>query len=59
MTAVSINGKLRYKIELSTALSKQDIEKAILSDKNFLKKLDGKQPKRVIVIPGKIINFVI
>ena len=56
---VSINGKLRYKIELSTALSKQDIEKAILSDKNFLKKLDGKQPKRVIVIPGKIINFVI
>ncbi len=56
---VSINGKLRYKIELSTSLSKQDIKKAILSDKNFLKKLDGKQPKRVIVIPGKIINFVI
>ena len=56
---VSINGKLKYKIELSTDLSKEEIEKAIVSDENFMKKLDGNKPKRVIIIPGKIINFVV
>ena len=56
---VSINGKLKHKIELSTDLSKEEIEKAILSDENFIKKLDGKKPERVIIVPGKIINFVV
>ena len=56
---VSINGKLKYKIELPSDLSKEDIEAAILSDEIFIKKLEGNKPKRVIVIPGKIINFVI
>ena len=56
---VSINGKLKYKIELSNDLSKEEIEKAILSDENFIKKLDGNKPKRVIIVPGKIINFVV
>ena len=56
---VSINGKLKYKIELPTNLSKQEIEKEILTDQVFLKKLNGKKPKRVIIVPGKIINFVL
>ena len=56
---VSINGKLKYKIELATNLSKEEIENAILSDENFIKKLEGNKPKRVIIIPGKIINFVV
>ena len=56
---VSINGKLKYKIELSTNLSKDEIEEAILSDENFIKKLEGKNPKKIIIVPGKIINFVI
>ena len=56
---VSINGKLRYKIELSSELSKEQIQDKILSDSDFIKKLDGKKPKRIIIIPGKIINFVI
>ena len=51
--------KLKYKIELSTDLSKEEIEKVILSDENFIKKLDGNKPKRVIIVPGKIINFVV
>ena len=51
--------KLKYKIELATNLSKEEIEKAILSDENFVKKLEGNKPKRVIIIPGKIINFVV
>ena len=56
---VSINGKLKYKIELATNLSKDEIEEAILSDENFIKKLEGKNPKKIIIVPGKIINFVI
>jgi len=56
---VSINGKLKYKIELAANLSKDEIEDAILSDQNFLQKLEGNKPKRVIIVPGKIINFVI
>ena len=56
---VSINGKLRYKIELSSELSKEQIQDKILSDSDFIKKLDGKKPKRIIIVPGKIINFVI
>ena len=56
---VSINGKLKYKIELPTNLSKQEIEKEILADEVFIKKLHGLKPKKVIVVPGKIINFVI
>ena len=56
---VSINGKLKHKIELSLDLSKGEIEKEILSDKDFIKKLDGREPKRIIIVPGKIINFVV
>jgi len=56
---VSINGKLKHKIELTVGLSKDEIEKEILSDKDFIKKLDGREPKRIIIIPGKIINFVV
>ena len=32
---------------------------ANLKKKDFIKKLDGKKPKRIIIVPGKIINFVI
>ena len=59
MPLISINGKLKYKIELPSDFSKDEIEAAILSDEIFIKKLEGNKPKRVIVIPGKIINFVI
>ena len=56
---VSINGKLKYKIELATNLSKDEIEESVLSDENFIKKLEGKTPKKIIIVPGKIINFVV
>ena len=56
---VSINGKLKHKIELPLDLSQDEIEKEILSDKDFIKKLDGREPKRIIIVSGKIINFVV
>ena len=56
---ISINGKVRLKLELSLDLNKQEIEKIIITNPDVLSKLEGKSPKRVIVIHGKIINLVV
>ncbi|TVP50119.1 MAG: leucine--tRNA ligase [Mongoliibacter sp.] len=56
---VSINGKMRTKLTLSLALSKEEIEKAAMSDDTVQKWVEGKTPKKVIVIPGKIVNIVV
>ncbi|MBI4649601.1 MAG: leucine--tRNA ligase, partial [Bacteroidia bacterium] len=56
---VSFNGKLRFKKELKLNLSSQDVEKAILQDERTLKWLDAKTPKKIIFVPGKIINIVV
>lgn len=56
---VSFNGKMRFTIEVDASASKDDVEKAALADKNAEKWLDGKTPKKVIVVPGKIVNIVI
>lgn len=55
---ISFNGKLRFTIELSLDLSKEDIEKAVMEDEKTLAQLDGRVPKKVIVVPGKIVNIV-
>lgn len=56
---VSFNGKMRFKIELPTNLSKEEIEKEVLAAEQSVKWLEGKAPKKVIVVPGKIVNIVI
>ncbi len=56
---VSFNGKTRFKLELPTGSTKEEVEKAVLSSPEAAKWLDGKPPKRVIVVPGKIVNVVI
>jgi leucyl-tRNA synthetase len=55
---VSFNGKMRFTMELPLDMSKDDIEKAVLADEKTIAQLDGKTPKKVIVVPGKIINIV-
>lgn len=56
---VMVNGKMRTKIELSADLSKEEIEAAALADEKVQKWLDGKAPKKVIIVPKKIVNLVI
>ena len=56
---VSFNGKMRFKLELPTNLSKDDIEKAVLNAEESQKWLDGKTPKKIIIVPGKIVNIVV
>ena len=56
---VSFNGKTRYMVEASAGASKEEVEKIALSDDNAVKWLAGKEPKKVIVVPGRIVNVVV
>ena len=56
---VSFNGKMRFTLELPTTMAKEEIEKTVLANEQTLKYLDGNSPKKVIVVPGKIVNVVI
>ncbi|MDR1680386.1 MAG: leucine--tRNA ligase [Prevotellaceae bacterium] len=56
---VSFNGKMRFKKILPAGLPPAHIETAVLDDPQTAKYLDGKPPKKVIVVPGKIINIVL
>lgn len=56
---VSFNGKMRFKREYEVAMSREELEKAILSDQETQKWLEGKTPKKIIFVPKKIINIVL
>ncbi len=55
---ISFNGKMRFTLDLSLDLSKSEIEEAVMKDERTLKQLNGRTPKKVIVVPGKIVNIV-
>ncbi len=56
---VSFNGKVRFTVELPADMSKEDIEKHVLGLEQTQKQLDGNQPKKMIVVPGRIVNVVV
>ena len=56
---VQVNGKLRGKLEMSVDDSKQDIEAAARKVENVEKFIEGKTIRKVIVVPAKLINFVV
>ena len=55
---VSFNGKMRFKIELPTALSPKEVEVEVMAFEQTQKYLDGNTPKKIIVVPGRIVNVV-
>ena len=55
---VSFNGKVRFKRAYATSMSAAEIEQAILSDPQTAEQLQGNTPKKVIVVPNRIINIV-
>ena len=55
---ISFNGKMRFTMELSLDLSKEAIEEAVMSNEKTQTQLAGRVPKKVIVVPGKIVNIV-
>mgnify|MGYP002628103940 CR=1 FL=1 len=56
---VSFNGKMRFKLTLPADLSKEDVEAAVLNNEQSDKYLEGKTPKKVIVVPKRIVNIVV
>ncbi|MET4726447.1 leucyl-tRNA synthetase [Lysobacter enzymogenes] len=56
--AVQVNGKLRGTIEVAVSAPKDEIEKLALAEPNAVKYLEGLTVRKVIVVPGKIVNIV-
>ncbi|WP_420318786.1 leucine--tRNA ligase [Ekhidna sp.] len=56
---VSVNGKMRAKISFPADASKEEVESGALSNDTIQKWMDGKDPKKVIVVPKKIVNIVV
>lgn len=56
---VSINGKMKMNLNLGLTLAQPEVESILLADENFQKFLDGKAPKKIIFVKGKIINVVV
>lgn len=55
---ISFNGKMRFKIELPVDMGKDEIEAAVMAHEKTSEYLAGREPKKVIVVPGKIVNIV-
>ena len=56
---VSFNGKMRFKMELAVTMNPKQVEEAVLNSPEAEKWLQGKAPKKVIVVPKRIVNIVI
>ena len=56
---LQVNGKLRGSIRVAADAGKHTIEHAALRSPDFIKFAEGKRPKKVIVVPGRLVNIVI
>ena len=56
---VQVNGKLRAKLELPSDMDKQGVEEAALADENVQKFTNNKPPKKMVYVPGKLVNIVV
>jgi leucyl-tRNA synthetase len=55
---VQFNGKVRFTIEVAKDTPREEVEKIVMSHELTAKQLNGTAPKKVIVVPGKIVNIV-
>ena len=55
---ISFNGKMRFTLELPLDMPKDEIESVVMSHEKTIHYLDGRTPKKVIIVPGKIVNIV-
>ncbi len=56
---VQINGKVRFKIEVPADMGKEEVGKIAIAHENAEKWLAGKEPRKIIVVPGRIVNVVV
>jgi leucyl-tRNA synthetase len=57
--AVQVNGKLRSTIELPRDVAEAAAREAALADESVQRAMDGKPPRKVIVVPNRIVNVVV
>ncbi|MFZ4454791.1 MAG: leucine--tRNA ligase [Bacteroidales bacterium] len=57
--AITFNGKVRFSLEFAAGTPKEEVEKVALAHENSQKYLEGKTPKKIIVVPGKLVNIVL
>ena len=57
--AVQVNGKLRATLSLPRDIANGDAERAALADQHVQRAMAGKPPRKVIVVPNRIINVVV
>jgi leucyl-tRNA synthetase len=56
---VAINGKTRTEIEFALDMAQAELEQQVLADETIVKWLEGKAPKKIIYVKGKMINIVV
>ena len=56
---IQINGKLRSKIEVACDISEDKLKELVLADQKIISWLEGKLPKKFIVVPQKLVNIVL
>jgi leucyl-tRNA synthetase len=56
---ISFNGKVRFTLELPADMSNENVEKTVMINEQTTKYLEGKLPKKIIVVSGKIVNIVL
>ena len=57
--SISFNGKSRFVLEFSSDATNKEIEEVVLKHKNSQKWIEGKTPKKIIIVPKKIVNVVV
>lgn len=55
---ISFNGKMRFTLELPMDFNAQQIEEAVMANEKTQEQLQGRIPKKIIIVPGKIVNIV-
>ena len=57
--ALQINSKIRDKIVVDSSLNREELEKTVLADEKTKALLEGKTVKKVIVVPGRLVNLIV
>jgi leucyl-tRNA synthetase len=55
---ISFNGKMRFKLNLPLDLTKDEIQEIVMGHEKTQAQLQGREPKKIIIVPGKIVNIV-
>lgn len=57
--AIQVNGKVRGEVEVDSGASEEDVKSEAMKNENVMKHLDGKEPKKVIYVPGRLVSIVV